>query len=203
MTLVQNECGARVYRYVAPALPVATASNGAANGYDWMMPFGPLGSLGVLDSGTLTGRVVRIRYSSNNASSAGDSIRVRYSSDCGFSGYRTVRLSNTLRTGCTLITRTVSSGRSVVEPENKTDDMETLLYPNPSTSSFSIEVKTKSPETVQIRVSDMQGRRLGTIRTSPNNKFTFGETWNTGVYLLEVKQGKQIKTIKAIKNGNR
>jgi len=53
-----------------------------------------------------------------------------------------------------------------------------------------------------IRVSDMQGRRLGTIRTSPNNKFTFGETWNTGVYLLEVKQGKQIKTIKAIKNGN-
>jgi len=87
-------CGARVYRYTAPVLPSATTTAGAASGYLWHMPIGALGTTGVLDSGSLNGRVIKIRYSSNAAALTGDSIKVQYTSACGNSVPKVQKLSN-------------------------------------------------------------------------------------------------------------
>jgi hypothetical protein len=91
---VSDICGARVYRYTAPALPIATTTAGAANGYLWHMPKGTLGLTGVLDSGSLTSKVIKIRYSSNAAALTGDSIKVAYTSACGNSPAKAQKLSN-------------------------------------------------------------------------------------------------------------
>jgi hypothetical protein len=94
ISLVKDICGARVYRYTAPALVTATTTAGAAKGYLWSMPTGTLGLTGVLDSGSLTSKVIRIRYSSNAAALTGDSIKVLYTSDCGNSPAKAQKLSN-------------------------------------------------------------------------------------------------------------
>jgi hypothetical protein len=90
-----NVCGARIYRYIAPVLPVASTTAGAATGYDWSF-IGTLSGTMSIDSGSLTSRILVVRYTSNAAALAGDSVRVLYTSDCGNSPRKAAKLSNTL-----------------------------------------------------------------------------------------------------------
>jgi hypothetical protein len=59
------------------------------------MPIGAVGITGVLDSGTLNSKVIKIVYSNNAASTIGDSIKVLYTSGCGNSLKKTQKLTNT------------------------------------------------------------------------------------------------------------
>jgi hypothetical protein len=98
ITLVSDVCGSRIYRYNAPALPIATATAMAATGYDWSLPTGSaIATSAVLDSGLLSGpeaRYIRLKFSNNASAIAGDSIRVRYTSGCGSSVAKAQKLSN-------------------------------------------------------------------------------------------------------------
>jgi len=82
VVVVANVCGARVVRYTAAAAKAATTSTGASTGWAWVLPTGRLGSTCVLDSGTLSGQIIRIRYTDNSAAFQ-DTVRVAYTSDCG------------------------------------------------------------------------------------------------------------------------
>ena len=98
ITLVSDVCGARVYRYAAPVLPIATTTAMAANGYEWSLPTGSaIATSASLDSGELSGsnaRYIRLKFTNNMAAVAGDSIRVRYTSSCGLSNPKSQKLSN-------------------------------------------------------------------------------------------------------------
>jgi hypothetical protein len=95
--LVSDDCGARVYRYSAPAIAsVNNLSYTAATGYVWSMPIGALGSTGVLDSGSLSSQTILIKYSSNAEAAEGDSIKVAYTSSCGNSSALSMKLTNIL-----------------------------------------------------------------------------------------------------------
>jgi hypothetical protein len=199
MTLVQNNCGARIYRYTAPTLPAATTANGAASGYDWMMPFSPLGSQGTLDSGTLTSRTIRILYPSNDASQAGDSIRVRYNSACGYGPYKTMKLSNTAKTGCPPITKPsvpYSKNADVKMDEQK---LSVLVYPNPSAQQFRLKLSSQSSSIVRVGLFDMQGKRISQMQLSANSVIDFGNDLKPGVYHLEVVQDKERQTVRIVK----
>jgi len=96
ITSVQtNVCNARIYRYTAPVFPAATATAPAPTGYLWSMPIGSVGATGSLDSGTLTSRIIRIKYTSNNLASAGDTIKIAYTSTCGVGLPKATKLTNT------------------------------------------------------------------------------------------------------------
>jgi hypothetical protein len=91
-----NVCNARIYRYTAPVFPAATATAPAPIGYLWTIPpIGSVGATGSLDSGTITGRIIRIRYTSNNLASAGDTVKVAYTSTCGVGLPKATKLTNT------------------------------------------------------------------------------------------------------------
>jgi|GEM_PF-310562 len=94
ISLVSDTCGARRYRYTAPTLPAGTTTSATPTGYLWLMPIGTVGSTGILDSGSLTSRIIRIKYSSNAAAGTGDSIKVAYTSSCGNSINLTTKLTN-------------------------------------------------------------------------------------------------------------
>ena len=97
VTAIQtNICGARKYRYSASALLPATASVGAATGWLWSLPEGPLGSTGTIDSGTINSQTIVVVYTSNAPATSGDSIRVRYTSDCGLSSVKSIKLTNAI-----------------------------------------------------------------------------------------------------------
>jgi hypothetical protein len=91
--VVNNVCGARVYRYAAPALPAGYS------GYQWQLPTGSaLATSGSLDSGVLSGasaRYIRVIYTSNAIAGANDSIRVRYTTNCAITAYKALKLAIT------------------------------------------------------------------------------------------------------------
>jgi len=195
--LVSNVCGARVYRYTAPILPVATATAGAATGYAWSLPVGPVGATGSLDSGVLSGagaRYIRIKYTSNLASSAGDSIRVAYTSNCGNGATKSQYLSNALLT-CAAPPAVVTKGETTLTSPL----MNVEIFPNPSTSAFSLFVKTSSKGIFKARVLDVLGREINSFTGESDNAIKFGNELKAGVYMIEVREGDKVKTVRVVK----
>ncbi len=93
-TLTASVCGNRRYRFTMPVMPNATTTSGAGTGYLWT-PTGNLAAYGVVDSGSLTSRIVVIRYTDDNASVVGDSMKAQFNSDCGYSSFRALKFSAT------------------------------------------------------------------------------------------------------------
>lgn len=73
------------------------------------------------------------------------------------------------------------------------------LFPNPSTSLFNIKVTTKSSDLVMINLLDVQGRLINKIKLAANKTASFGNDLNSGIYIIEVRQGSIIRQMKAIK----
>ncbi len=196
--VLPDVCGARVYRYIAPALPSATTTAGAASGYLWTSPTGTVGSTGVLDSGLTSGRIIRYRYSSNAAATT-DSIRVRYTSGCGNGAIKAQKLSNLVKVCLTNGTE-ITSRIAPTSVETATLN----VYPNPNNGNFIISAKTsvtaKSYATIQI--IDMLGKVVaqvnaqnnnGTINTNINNS-----NLKNGVYIVRIMIGNDIRTVKMV-----
>lgn len=90
--LITNICGQRKYRCIMPLMPNATIINGAATGYLWTLT-GNVATYGIIDSGSLTSRIMVLKYTDNNATFVGDSIKAQYNSNCGLSIFRAVKFS--------------------------------------------------------------------------------------------------------------
>jgi hypothetical protein len=196
--LKQDVCNARKYRYIAPAtLPAATASRGAGSGYLWSMPIGSLGITGVLDSGTLNSQKIVIVYSSNAAAATGDSIHLRYTSACGNGDVRARKLTNTFKFGCQQITGKMPYTGD--EAANQPNSLQLQVTPNPSRTDFRLLVNSKYAEAIIVRVFDMQGRLLIPMRIAAGNALSIGGQLPPGTYILEVRQGKEIRSMKLLK----
>ena len=196
--VLPDVCGARIYRYIAPVLPAATTTAGAASGYLWTSPTGTVGSTGVLDSGSTGGRIIRYKYSSNAAATT-DSIRVRYTSGCGNGAVKAQKLSNLAKvclTSGTPITSRVATTSVETAALN--------VYPNPNNGSFMVSAKTSTTakSTATIQIIDMLGKVVaqvnaqnnnGTINTNINNS-----NLNNGVYTVRITVGNDIKTVKMV-----
>jgi hypothetical protein len=196
-TLVTNTCGARVYRYTAPALTNATTTAAATTGYSWTLPIGNVGSTGTLDSGSLSGRTIRIIYTSNAAAATSDSIKVAYVSACGTGNSKAIKLTNLVKTGCPAITKLPYSKTN--NNQNNQSSMQVTVFPNPSKSNFNLQVTTANKEVVTARVLDLQGRFIKSIMVTPYQTQTLGSDLKAGVYLIEVRQGQQVKTMRVVK----
>lgn len=75
------------------------------------------------------------------------------------------------------------------------------VYPNPSSSYFLIQVESKNTEPVTIRILDMNGK-LMSLQTKQliAGNITVGADLPKGIYIAEIKQGKNIKAVKLVKN---
>jgi len=181
-------CGARVYRYSAPALPAATATAAGATGYEWAFT-GTLGANATIDSGDVNSRTILVRYTLNSAAGAGDSVKVRYSSSCGYSPYKAAKLSNTALAGCPPPVAKVAAPAS----------FGVNVYPNPSNGQFNVQLTGATSEAVNVRVLDAQGRYIKAVRSAGNGVITLGSDLKAGAYLLEVRQGNNVKVTRVLK----
>ncbi|MFM9026905.1 MAG: T9SS type A sorting domain-containing protein [Bacteroidota bacterium] len=189
MTLVSNTCGARIYRYTAPVLTVATTNTVDATGYNWSMPTGPVGSTGVLDSGSLASRIIRIKYSSNAAAGNLDSIRVAYTSTCGNSLNKAVKLSNTKRTGCP---------RRIASPEHP-DAIQFSVSPNPTRDEFSLSFNSDEDLLATFIVYDNNGRSVESGHIKSNESIRFGSDYHPGLYFVIVLANDERKVLRVVK----
>jgi len=90
--LVTNVCGQRKYRLIMPAASSPSINTASANGYEWVITGNAAQNM-LIDSGSLASRIVVIIYTSNMATSVGDSIKGRYTSDCGPGTFRALKFS--------------------------------------------------------------------------------------------------------------
>jgi hypothetical protein len=73
------------------------------------------------------------------------------------------------------------------------------VAPNPTRTTFTLNLQSSSKEGVQIVVTDMAGRKLYQATGSSTQQYTFGHEFGSGMYILQIMQGKQIQTLKLIK----
>ncbi|MFT3911053.1 MAG: T9SS type A sorting domain-containing protein [Ferruginibacter sp.] len=77
--------------------------------------------------------------------------------------------------------------------------MEVKIFPNPTVSDFKLEVLTAGTEEITVRVMDNLGRLYKNFKLMPNQIIALGAELKSGSYLVEVRQGKTVKTTKVIK----
>ena len=164
--------------YYTDAIPGVSA-------YEWTLPSGA-----VLDSGS-NGSQIKVRFAS---ASPFDSIFVK---SLGQGGCNSLRKGLALNTnGCAttpLYTKTMSA------VNYDAGILEVKVFPNPTTNNFNLEVVTFDQQKIDINIYDVLGRLLFKDKILPNQIIKVGESLKTGAYLIEVRQGKKLKTTKALK----
>ncbi len=73
------------------------------------------------------------------------------------------------------------------------------IQPNPSKNDFTMLFHGESNTPVQIRITDVNGKIVGLLKSNVAQNFTFGSEWAPGIYLVEARQGNEIRTLKAVK----
>jgi peroxiredoxin family protein len=189
-------CGARTYRYIAPAvLPVATTTAGAADGYLWTAPFGTVGSTGTIDSGDVNSRIITVTYTSNAAAAAGDSIKLQYTSGCGNGAFKASKLSNLAKTCLT-------SGTEIFT-RNTNNKVKATVYPNPNNGTFALTATTgvTAKTTATVQVIDMLGKVVNQSVVENNNGMintNINSNLNNGVYTVKIMVGNVTNTVRMV-----
>lgn len=73
------------------------------------------------------------------------------------------------------------------------------VLPNPAYSEFTLSLKGNQNETVVVRVIDMYGNTVHLAKGLVTDIYRFGNNFATGVYLVQVTQGNNVKTIRIVK----
>jgi hypothetical protein len=91
-----------------------------------------------------------------------------------------------------------SLGKGEVAPV-AADMMSVNVYPNPTTTDFKLQVITAGKEEISVRVLDMQGRFFKQVTVMPYQTINIGAELRAGAYMIEVRQGKNVKTTRVLK----
>lgn len=98
---------------------------------------------------------------------------------------------------CVLTTGNTITRRS----ENEIAVFDVTAYPNPFSNNFKIDINTSYEDSIEVKVFDMLGRaienRVSSITDLDSQEI--GEGYTSGVYIVIVKQGDNIKTLRMMK----
>ena len=75
-------------------------------------------------------------------------------------------------------------------------------YPNPSANEFNLTLQGGSEARLTIVVYTFDGRMVYQTVGNSNSRYTFGNNFAPGVYVLKVIQGNSVQTLKIVKAGN-
>jgi hypothetical protein len=117
---------------------------------------------------------------------------------------------NTQIAGGSIVIHTTKNTSSYTVAQNVNEErsyagkLTVKALPNPSATQFTLKINSDDRnEMISIRVVDMLGKELE-VRTNifAGQTLEIGNGYRPGIYLVEVIQGKQIKTLKLIKEPN-
>ena len=75
-----------------------------------------------------------------------------------------------------------------------------LLYPNPFSEQFHIQVRSASSDQINVRLLDLTGKVINeTLGVQAGDEMKLGSDLAPGVYLVEVTQNDVTKVIKMVK----
>ena len=98
---------------------------------------------------------------------------------------------------------TTAQTSTVSMPEQKSmqgiQPMQVSVLPNPAINNFNVIIKSFDSKPINISVSNIMGQIVQRISIKSSTTFALGADYYPGVYILEVIQGTNRKTIKLIK----
>ena len=107
-------------------------------------------------------------------------------------------------TSCNVTTPGVApTSRQMSETTSiETIDFSLMAYPNPSNSTFKLQVNGATDDSLSILVFDMMGRQIENKAVNANDieNISLGQNYSTGIYNVIVSQGINTKTVRLVKN---
>jgi hypothetical protein len=124
----------------------------------------------------------------------------------GCTSVATVTLSvsaaaRTLSTATSITDSTVATTSAAAEEltVSEASALKISAFPNPSSTSFGLVLEGGSNEKVSIQVYSAEGKILYQTTGNTNMKYTFGNSFMAGVYIVKVVQGNTIQSLKLLK----
>ncbi|MBC7534934.1 MAG: T9SS type A sorting domain-containing protein, partial [Ferruginibacter sp.] len=77
--------------------------------------------------------------------------------------------------------------------------MQVMVFPNPTVADFKVQVLTAGAAKITVRILDVQGRALKSYTVLPNQTSGIGSDLKTGAYMMEVRQGNEVKVTRVLK----
>lgn len=99
---------------------------------------------------------------------------------------------------CDAVVTASVKGKQVDQKTVKIQEFTVQAYPNPSSSDFSLSISSDVQQPVNVRVFDLSGKLLRTIKTTTGIT-KLGNELKSGTYIVEITQDNNIKIIKLIK----
>jgi len=80
-------------------------------------------------------------------------------------------------------------------------DLSVTVFNNPTTNQFALKVVSPHADVYSIRVTDISGRTVEARNNVPiGNMLQIGGNYKRGMYFAEIRQGKQLRVVKLVKN---
>lgn len=117
-----------------------------------------------------------------------------YAKDAGGCTGRSAAIVLSAATGCSHFAR-----EAITTSGNIKQSLEVSLSPKPSSNRFALIVHSTKKEAVQLRVIDVKGKVVYIAKGMPEQHFSFGNELINGMYMVEVRQGEEVRTVKAVK----
>jgi Secretion system C-terminal sorting domain len=87
----------------------------------------------------------------------------------------------------------------LVNEKVETGKFNVKVIPNPSPDYFTLQIESSKKEISVVKVFDVSGRLVKQMKAAVFESLQFGSDLKTGIYLVEVVQDKNRKTLKLIK----
>ena len=94
----------------------------------------------------------------------------------------------------------VATKSALIETEEGIISPVVSIWPNPGSEYFNLEIETSSDESVVLYIHDVIGRLVSVINLTDNGSSRFGDDLQSGIYLVTVRQGNFLKTVRIVKN---
>jgi hypothetical protein len=184
-----NACINSSVTYTALLISAPTTAQATATVFRWTKPNNTTITSASADSSSIT-----VRF---NTGYTGGIISVKGQSRCGTqSAARTQALTHT---GCAI-------GTKLSQPMTTTNSnsFEVSLYPNPTANAFKLLIKSSKASELSttnaiVKVIDIQCRMIKSFQANTNQVISIGNELKPGVYMVEVRLGEEVKTIRAVK----
>jgi len=149
-----------------------------------------------------------VRYNTNGSidSSFGDNGKV-LSPYAGYYGFCSPVIFNNQLYVCGEINEGISKGcierfnltKSELSIPSNISAIVLEIWPNPSQKQFTLKLETNSNEPIELKVFDMAGRQVYSMKGPADMQYQFGSEFLSGIYMTEVRQGNNRSTVKLIK----
>ncbi len=154
-----------------------------------------------------TSNSIELRIAKSFISNIGDSIGIGL--DIETSSWNTVATIPTSGAPLAYYTLNSASGNRNAGSIDKTIIVKGS-HPNPFTNNMTIDVQTDNPTKVSISIFNIQGKKLKKLKGIPTSPNMYSYNWDgnnkeglllpAGIYIAKVIVGKELTTIKIIKN---